>query len=109
MHISHFSFLISHLLLLPLHSILEIVCKGALSSAGLEHLPYKQRVGGSNPSAPTTKCVSVNYSLVRFFFAPVVRVEIEKRTNKDQPVQFTHVSFHCVIKFALNGDINYLC
>ena len=28
---------------------------GALSSAGLEHLPYKQRVGGSNPSAPTQK------------------------------------------------------
>ena len=25
----------------------------ALSSAGSEHLPYKQRVGGSNPSAPT--------------------------------------------------------
>ena len=25
----------------------------AFSSAGLEHLPYKQRVGGSNPSAPT--------------------------------------------------------
>ena len=24
-------------------------------SAGLEHLPYKQRVGGSNPSAPTEK------------------------------------------------------
>ena len=29
--------------------------KRALSSAGLEHLPYKQRVGGSNPSAPTEK------------------------------------------------------
>ena len=27
--------------------------KGALSSAGSERLPYKQRVGGSNPSAPT--------------------------------------------------------
>ena len=27
----------------------------ALSSAGSERLPYKQRVGGSNPSAPTTK------------------------------------------------------
>jgi hypothetical protein len=26
-----------------------------LSSAGSEHLPYKQRVGGSNPSAPTSK------------------------------------------------------
>ena len=28
--------------------------EGALSSAGSERLPYKQRVGGSNPSAPTT-------------------------------------------------------
>ena len=27
----------------------------AFSSAGLEHLPYKQRVGGSNPSTPTSK------------------------------------------------------
>ena len=27
--------------------------KRALSSAGSERLPYKQRVGGSNPSAPT--------------------------------------------------------
>ena len=26
---------------------------GALSSVGSEHLPYKQGVGGSNPSAPT--------------------------------------------------------
>jgi hypothetical protein len=28
-----------------------------LSSAGSEHLPYKQRVGGSNPSAPTKKTI----------------------------------------------------
>ena len=27
--------------------------KGEFSSAGSEHLPYKQRVGGSNPSTPT--------------------------------------------------------
>ena len=26
---------------------------GEFSSVGLEHLPYKQRVGGSNPSTPT--------------------------------------------------------
>ena len=26
----------------------------ALSSVGSERLPYKQRVGGSNPSAPTS-------------------------------------------------------
>ena len=33
-------------------------CSGAFwefSSAGSEHLPYKQRVGGSNPSTPTER------------------------------------------------------
>ena len=30
-----------------------IKLKRALSSVGSERLPYKQRVGGSNPSAPT--------------------------------------------------------
>ena len=30
----------------------------AFSSAGSEHVPYKQRVGGSNPSTPTKKRVS---------------------------------------------------
>ena len=34
---------------LPLHSLFA----REFSSAGLEHLPYKQRVGGSNPSTPT--------------------------------------------------------
>ena len=29
--------------------------KGQLSSVGSERLPYKQRVGGSNPSAPTNQ------------------------------------------------------
>ena len=38
---------------LPLHPL--TTSNRALSSAGLEHLPYKQRVGGSNPSAPTTR------------------------------------------------------
>ena len=33
---------------LSLHSL-----KREFSSAGSEHLPYKQRVGGSNPSTPT--------------------------------------------------------
>ncbi len=27
----------------------------AISSVGSEHLPYKQRVGGSTPSSPTKK------------------------------------------------------
>ena len=32
-----------------------IFLKREFSSAGSEHLPYKQRVGGSNPSTPTAK------------------------------------------------------
>jgi hypothetical protein len=31
-----------------------IIKIGALSSVGSEHLVYTQRVGGSNPSAPTS-------------------------------------------------------
>ncbi len=49
--ILHSSFFTIHLKLVPLHPQMT----RALSSAGLEHLPYKQRVGGSNPSAPTTQ------------------------------------------------------
>ena len=37
-----------------------------LSSVGSERLPYKQRVGGSNPSAPTT--MSATYSDASGFF-----------------------------------------
>ena len=37
-------------------SLIEVwACKREHSSVGLEHLPYKQRVGGSTPSAPTKK------------------------------------------------------
>jgi hypothetical protein len=36
-----------------------VVVKRELSSAGSEHLPYKQRVTGSNPVAPTGKVPEV--------------------------------------------------
>jgi hypothetical protein len=39
-----------------------------LSSAGSEHLPYKQRVGGSNPSAPT-RYESHIHRWATFFFS----------------------------------------
>lgn len=39
----------------------------ALSSAGSERLPYKQRVGGSNPSAPTVYS-RVIHRMMRDFF-----------------------------------------
>jgi hypothetical protein len=38
-----------------LHSVLKESGFREFSSAGSEHLPYKQRVGGSNPSTPTSK------------------------------------------------------
>jgi hypothetical protein len=41
-----------------LHS--RMTTRGALSSVGSEHLPYKQGVAGSNPAGPTIKRVSNN-------------------------------------------------
>ena len=40
----------------------------AISSVGSEHLPYKQGVGGSNPSSPTTKIVRKPSMKVGGFF-----------------------------------------
>ena len=40
----------------------------AFSSAGLEHLPYKQRVGGSNPSTPTGVFPVISSEVAGFFF-----------------------------------------
>ena len=39
-----------------------------LSSAGSEHLPYKQRVGGSNPSAPTRLTKQKMSEMTSFLF-----------------------------------------
>ena len=46
--------------------LFEKSSKRALSSAGSERLPYKQRVGGSNPSAPTSR--QVQFALVFSFY-----------------------------------------
>lgn len=43
----------------------------ALSSVGLERLPYKQRVGGSNPSAPTKKSAIIR---LRIFYIHIIFV-----------------------------------
>jgi putative endonuclease len=53
--------------------------KWELSSAGSEHLPYKQRVTGSNPVAPTD-----NHRLLDGFFMPVFYIYIlySERLNK---------------------------
>ena len=41
----------------------------AFSSVGSEHLPYKQRVGGSNPSTPTNKiAISIEVAIFLFYY-----------------------------------------
>ena len=42
--------------------------KREFSSAGLEHLPYKQRVGGSNPSTPTNEAMRCRVIDIFFVF-----------------------------------------
>jgi len=45
--------------------------EGAISSAGSEHLPYKQGVTGSNPVSPTSKgFYSKDRNLFLFIFVP---------------------------------------
>ena len=45
-----------------------------LSSAGSERLPYKQRVGGSNPSAPTPKAFHESERLFSYIHLPSFRL-----------------------------------
>ncbi|GEM_PF-1997929 len=53
-------------------TVIDLSCRqhiyGALSSAGSERLPYKQRVGGSNPSAPTTDTLGDTSKVSEDFF-----------------------------------------
>ena len=60
-------------------------CSGAFwefSSAGSEHLPYKQRVGGSNPSTPTEKTEAIEISIAFFVLSTLMSVtHILYKTN----------------------------
>ena len=42
----------------------------AVSAVGSEHLPYKQRVGGSNPSLPTRAVPHSSGAAFSFMLAP---------------------------------------
>ncbi len=58
----------------------------AFSSAGLEHLPYKQRVGGSNPSTPTKG--------VPKQFGTLFLLNIKKMVLWQQIIHFSLFTFH---------------
>ena len=52
----------------------------AFSSAGSEHLPYKQRVGGSNPSTPTKE--NLNEILFLFYIEEQRNIQLFNITLK---------------------------
>ena len=59
----------------------------AFSSAGSEHLPYKQRVGGSNPSTPTKKFPNpaCRYALRAFSSAGSEHLPYKQRVGGSNP------------------------
>ena len=71
---------------LPLHRKTERKCSSSklweFSSAGLEHLPYKQRVGGSNPSTPTNKQKATQMSGFCYFYGLGSLLTKDHRNNK---------------------------
>ena len=58
--------------------------KGELSSVGSERLPYKQRVGGSNPSAPTTENQPLTVMQVVFLCREHSSVGLERLLDKQE-------------------------
>ena len=61
------------------------------SSAGSEHLPYKQRVGGSNPSTPTARVAFSSGS----FFCSHPTVNYMSRIEKEKRVVGVMVRLYC--------------
>ena len=60
--------------------------KRAFSSAGLEHLPYKQRVGGSNPSTPTKTRGLVQTNPLLFTYIPMFPLPLRYHSEKIQRI-----------------------
>ena len=58
---------------------------GAFSSAGSERLPYKQRVGGSNPSTPTSPLSSFLREIGAFSSAGSERLPYKQRVGGSNP------------------------
>ncbi len=84
----------------------------AFSSAGSEHLPYKQRVGGSNPSTPTRQ----RKEILLFFISPIIGrlaqlVQSICLTSRGSAVRIRQRPQHCftsiavVVKFFLSKKI----
>ena len=80
----------SYIFALPLKN------KRALSSAGSEHLPYKQRVVGSNPTVPTLKINHLHgfNQVSGVLFAHVLHTTAFYKPSKETNNQFIY-PFYC--------------
>ena len=76
---------------------LRVATYWTFSSAGLEHLPYKQRVGGSNPSTSTIKQTYRTFSS-----AGLEHLPYKQRVGGSNPSTSTEAEpAHCVGYFFL--------
>ena len=74
----------------------------AFSSAGLEHLPYKQRVGGSNPSTPTPK--TCYHTIAGLFHLPPP--QRRKQVKKDISTCITCIYTILLLPFLYKTKMN---
>jgi hypothetical protein len=77
-----------------------------LSSAGSEHLPYKQRVTGSNPVAPTKKALTEMLRLFIYLEFYDQRIALPDYFSTINPTLTKHKSYHstaCGIDFPMTS------
>ena len=84
----------------------------AFSSAGSEHLPYKQRVGGSNPSTPTKKNLLIEFPFRAFSSAGSEHLPYKQRvggSNPSTPTSNKPRICEAFLFFYLFGSEHFLC
>ncbi len=74
-------------IVVPLHRFPK---ERAFSSAGSEHLPYKQRVGGSNPSTPTLPRPLQRSFLLSNILQSSKQITLRFKNWKEQIVGYLH-------------------
>ena len=78
----------------------------AFSSVGLEHLPYKQRVGGSNPSTPTGVFPCSPSGLQGYFFRTRADYGCKNIENHAPHTLFPFFSFFCAAKHGKSHNFS---
>jgi hypothetical protein len=78
-----------------LKSVLYLQPLRAISSVGSEHLVYTERVGGSNPSLPTSITILMNFSSGFFVFKKIRSSLLDFFKNKKDAMSAAHKDCIC--------------